>query len=102
MTLVSVVLLKGTTTHFGPLYLSCVRKAEGMTIYAPMDLTLATMPLSVAVEMVSASTLKLLVSVSLCNDKDSNVYLQSVLVILSQTVINDFLDESFLHLMNSR
>lgn len=39
VTLVSLVLLQGTTTHFGPLYLNCVHKAEGMTIYVPMDMT---------------------------------------------------------------
>lgn len=69
VTLVSLVLLLGTTTPFGPLYLSCVCKAEGMTIYALIDMTLTTMPLSVAVEMVSVSILKILVNISLCNDR---------------------------------
>lgn len=69
VTLVSLVLLLGTTTPSGPLYLSCVCKAECMTIYALIDMTLTTTPLSVAVEMVSASVLKILVNISLCNDR---------------------------------
>lgn len=58
-----------TRNHTSLWCLTCVNKEEGMTIYAPMDMRLATMPSSVAVEMVSASKLEILVIISLCNDR---------------------------------
>lgn len=58
-----------TRSHNSLWCLTCVNKEESMTIHVPTDMTLATMPLSVAVEMVSASKLKILVIISLCNDR---------------------------------
>lgn len=69
VTLLSAVLLQGTTTHSSPSCLSYVSKAEDMTTCASMDTVLATMPVSIALETVSVSMLKILVNISLCNDR---------------------------------
>lgn len=70
VTLISPV-LQGTATHFGLLHLSCMHKAEDMSLHHPLpcECGVGLNTLSVAEESVSASMLKTLVNISLCNDR---------------------------------